>query len=116
MMNYIKDSEEVVLTDHIQNAFVRYESTKIQNTLMSGDVHIQTVGKPRPFLTVTAYGGIDFRNRMNEIEAISEPIHVQARGVLYKGTIADEISWSESGFEYYQAAFEINIVEKAVVT
>lgn len=102
--------EDLVI--YILSFMLNLEQIKITSKLYDGTQHIQTVGSPSKYATVTVRATETQKDILNIKEASAETLLLIRKGLTYKGMIKEPISWVESiPRGMYEGSFSFLITE-----
>jgi len=114
----IYDSNNTVVTTHVQSALSRPDAIKIKNRTLDGQPHIQTIGTGATLVDVGAYFTMEEKLVLDSIFKLSTVIKVTFDGRYYTGIIDDTPSWSRlspTNGIVFAATFVLLVIDEGVV-
>lgn len=84
-----------VLAPTVLSVIPGQEITKIENRLLSGQIHVQTVGYPAAVYRIAALCSLDGWNKMLAAAAEASPVTVSYEGEDLEGIIRDNPTMEE---------------------
>ena len=88
-MNKLVDNDNNFITREISNVLISFDTNKIQNRLLDGTYHVQTIGDPIKVITINCNMSEDGKSRIDEAYNIDKPIRIDWYGKYYIGLIND---------------------------
>jgi len=100
------------ISDHIRDVTPSFESKKVTNTTLGGDLYMQVLGDPIKVVHVTVFGDEDICEAISECEAAATAVEVQWDDRWARGRIIEAPKWSESAFRYYVSTLGIYVTSE----
>jgi hypothetical protein len=97
----------VEITDHIEDVIMTDEPRLIENLLMDGVPHMQTVGTAITLANVKAFATETARETLDYYAAIAQPVTVKWLTRYATGYIRAVPQWTQNGHRYYSANIQI---------
>ena len=109
------DSAAVKITDYV-NIIRQREPLKVENRLLDGTFHVQTVGVPAKILKVDASVlGYANQDLLDYHAAIGSRIQIIIDDYYWIGYIRGVLSWSKATIETFTTTFDLMITEEGAV-
>lgn len=105
MITSLFDSNNVLITDRINEAILNPEIMKVTNKLLDGTYHIQTIGQRIDIISIKCYVTRDKKEMLDNAYVINELIRLDQMGRYYNGFITNMSQW----VMLTRNVFEINI-------
>ena len=106
--------DDTLLTERVSLVLPGYDTLKVINRLLSGQLHVQTIGQPARICTITLVATGDAMEAINLAEGMSEPLKVTGSGKYYIGTIREAPNWAKRGLNIYEASFTMLVALEGV--
>ena len=100
------------ISDHIRDVTTSFESKKVTNVTLGGDLYMQVLGDPIKVCHVTVLGNESTCETISECEAAATAVEVQWDDRWIRGRIVEAPKWSESAFRYYSGIVDIYITSE----
>lgn len=88
-MDKLLDSKNNSIAIAIKRILITHDVIKIENRLLDGKTHYQTVGNPRKIANVECYIDNAMKDKLLEADAILEPLKLIKDGITYTGIIKE---------------------------
>ncbi|HZK44365.1 MAG TPA: hypothetical protein VFC73_08820 [Syntrophomonadaceae bacterium] len=92
-----------------------YETNQIENKLLDGSLHIQTIGEPLKIFKVEVLSTKENAEKINEMQNIGEEIYLVAETRKYRGLIRKPIIWTMKGMYQGKTTKYIGEVELVIL-
>jgi len=114
MNNGLYENGEL-LTRYV-NIIAQKEAIKVENKLLDGSFHIQTIGAPADVLNMRIFVvGEETKEKIDEAEALCSEVTVVMNGKYWTGIIRSVPSWQRRSTNVYEAEMTLLVREKGVV-
>lgn len=87
------DASDNVITTTVLLALPQLEAIKIENRLLDGSYHYQTIGEPGTIVEVEVIVGETGRSTVDDAEAEAAPLTVERDTTYYTGILRSPVSW-----------------------
>ena len=102
----------VTLTSHIRGVTVTPEPLRVENTLLDGSYHVQTIGTSPKRATVDIGATRSEMDNINSYFANSTSVRCEYLTKYLVGKIAAPPSWTRSAYEYFETSLSILVNEE----
>ncbi len=114
------DASDNVITTMIPLALPRLEGIKVENQLLDGSYHFQTIGEPGTIVEVEVIVGETGRSTVDESEAEAAPLTVERDTTYYTGILRSPVSWrvvrpGAVGDRLYRGTFVMAVTEEGSI-
>jgi hypothetical protein len=104
---------EVLIADHIRDVLpITSEANRVENKLMDGTPHVQTIGTPMEVLTLTVSAEDTVAETIDGYAAAASLVKVYWIDRWASGYIREVPTWKQDGYRYYTASMDLLIVEQ----
>lgn len=103
------DSRDRLITQYV-NVVPKKDTVKVENRLLDGGFHVQTIGSAGDVLDVTLQAATeDARGLVDRAEALAEEIRVTYNDRYWIGIIRDNLAWSKQA-GVFSTSFELLVL------
>ena len=106
-------TSDVLITDKVTSVIPDYEIQEVENRLLDGSFHVQTIGQPARTcaieLMVTSGAA---KETIDTCKSIKTPVKVTGDGKYYIGTIRGVPQWTKNAPGIYQTSLVLLVTEE----
>lgn len=122
-MSILRSKQGQSLSTAIRNVTpIRFESIRIENKLLDGSLHLQTIGIPLKYITFDILANHTEIELLHHAAAIAEVVELTFEGKKFRGILKDmnEVrisAWSELKHKVFYIAngIRLDIVEEGLI-
>lgn len=90
------------------------EAIKVENRLLDGSYHVQTIGVPATILVVRLHVSRENKHYIDQAAGLGQPVKIVENGVSWLGYIRQSnLSWKRIS-KMYKTEFTLLVTEKGV--
>jgi len=105
-----------LITEHVTSVIPDYEIQEVENRLLDGSFHVQTIGQPARTCAVDLIVTSTIaKETIDTYKAIKTPVKVTADGKYYIGTIRGLPQWTKNAPGIYQTSLVLLVTEEGSV-
>ncbi len=109
-------TDDTLITERLLTAIPAYESIKIENRLLDGSYHIQTIGIGGRILNCSLITEVEGKDLIDIYESTGAPVKAISGGKYYIGTIRNTPVWNYIGVGRYRTNLTLLVSEEGDVT
>jgi len=107
---------DTLITSHVTSVIPDYEALEVENRLLDGSFHVQTIGQPARTCAVDLIvTSVTAKNSIDTYKSIKTPVKVTGDGKYYIGTIRGVPQWTKNAPGIYQTSFVLLVTEEGTV-
>lgn len=84
---------ETILTRRIPLCIPRSDGISVENRLLGGEIHVQTIGEAVRFVDMEVIVSAAVRIQMDSLAITKDPVRVEMDGAYYLGPIRRAVEW-----------------------
>lgn len=104
---YLTASPYTLLTSHVKDVLISEEPRLLENLLLDGSPHIQSVGTASKIASISLFATADDAEAIDTLIAAGTGLTIKYLTKYATGYIRAVPKWANAGFRYYSADMEM---------
>ena len=106
-------TDDVLITDRVTSVIPDCEIQEVENTLLDGSLHIQTIGSPARVCDIAlVVTSVAAKNNIDTYKSLKTPVKVTADGIYYTGIIRGSPKWERLAPGIYKTSLTLIVSEE----
>lgn len=115
MITFLYDKNNSLISNLIHSAILNPDIIKIENRLLDGTYHTQSIGERMDVFFITMYVDEAGKAKFDNLYATQEPVKLIKRNKYYIGNIKEKEEWEMFSKDLYTTSFHLVVGQEGFV-